>query len=441
VTHVGEIRRAENWGGLGVLAAAALLFSCSISALAEPRDAEARALLRAVVDKLCPAGVDDPATLAATLPDLALSDVQDAGSPEAWRRREIRLVDDAADTAVVIKAFRSGGTLRRLDIEVRTLGDTRPLLLALADTDCTVVHARALRYEEGMAAELLLLAQDLETVTAREPLNPAVPAGTDAQGVTVAHIDSGVNYRLPQIAARLARDEAGRMLGYDFWDLDDRPFDGDTGRSPFFPIRHGTLVASLLLAEAPGVRLLPFRYPRPDMARMADAVAAAQAAGAAIVALPMGSTRQADWIAFEEAARAHPGMLFIVSAGNDGRDIDGKPLYPASLPLDNMIVVTSADAAGYAAPGSNWGAASVDLLVPAEDMAVTGFDGAPTRGSGSSFAVPRLAALAARLKAAHPDWQAKLLKRAIFARAVAQPADAVRAVAVGWIPSPAEIPD
>ncbi len=439
MTRVGEIRRAKNRGGLGVLAAAALLLSGSFSALAEPRDAEARALLRAVVDKLCPAGVDDPATLAATLPDLALSDVQDAGPPEAWRRREVRLVDDAAETAVVIKAFRAGGILRRLDIEVGALGDTRPLLLALTGGDCVVVHARALRYDDGTAAaEVLLLAPDMVTVTGREPLNPPVPAGADAQGVTVAHIDSGVNYLLPQIAARLARDGEGRILGYDFWDLDGRPFDGDTGRSPFFPIRHGTLVASLLLAEAPDVRLLPFRYPRPDMVRMADVVAAAQAAGAAIVALPMGSTRQADWISFEEAARAHPGMLFIVSAGNDGRDIDGRPLYPASLPLDNMIVVTSADAAGYAAPGSNWGAASVDLLVPAEDMAVTGFDGAPTRGSGSSFAVPRVAALAARLKAAHPDWQAKLLKRAIFARAVAPPVDAVRAVAVGWIPSPDE---
>jgi len=421
-----------------LLVAATLLFSFPLSALAEPRDAEARSVVRAVVDKLCTAGVDDPMTLAAALPGLALADVEDAGPAGGWLRREIRLVDAAADRAVVVRALRPGGTLRRLDVELQRLGEDAPLLLALADADCTVIHARALRYEDGTAAELLLLAPDLETVTAREPLNPAVPDGVDPGGVTVAHIDSGVNYLLPQIAVRLARDDAGRILGYDLWDLDGRPFDGDTRRSPFFPIRHGTQVASLLLREAPAVRLLPFRYPRPDMTRLADAVSSAQAAGAAIMAMPLGSTRQADWIAFEEAARAHPGMLFIASAGNDGRDIDAKPLYPASLSLDNMIVVTSADAAGYAAPGSNWGAASVDLLIPAEDMTVTGFDGAPTRGSGSSFAVPRVAALAARLKADHPDWQAAELKRAIFARAVAQPADAVRAVAVGWIPSPAE---
>jgi hypothetical protein len=187
------------------------------------------------------------------------------------------------------------------------------------------------------------------------------------------------------------------------------------------------------------------------MSRMADVVAAAAEAGAGIVMLPMGSTRQGDWLDFEEAARAQPQMLFIVSAGNDGRDIDarassgggaaegragGRPLYPASLPLGNMIVVTSSDAAGVPAPGSNWGAVSVDLLVPAEHRRVTGFDGRPAEGSGSSFAVPRVAALAARLKAAHPDWQAADLKRAIFARAVAPPVEG--AVAVGWIPDPGE---
>ena len=55
------------------------------------------------------------------------------------------------------------------------------------------------------------------------------------------------------------------------------------------------------------------------MARMAGAVEIAAAAGASIVALPMGSRRAEDWTAFAAAAEAHPEMLFVVSAGNDGR--------------------------------------------------------------------------------------------------------------------------
>ena len=183
---------------------------------------------------------------------------------------------------------------------------------------------------------------------------------------------------------------------------------------------------------------MPIRYPRPDMAQMTDAVRIAAAAGARIVAMPMGSRRAEDWTAFEAAAAAHPDVLFIVSAGNDGRDIDAEPVYPAALGLDNMIVVTSADAFGRLASGSNWGAASVDLMVPAEALEVTDYRGARGTASGSSYAVPRVAALAARLQEKHPDWTAPDLKQAVFARAVPPLERGPPRVAVGWIPNPAD---
>ncbi|MEQ8355326.1 MAG: S8 family serine peptidase [Kiloniellaceae bacterium] len=374
--------------------------------------------------------------MAQALPGYVLTELEDAGPPEQWLRRRLRFENAGSDLALDVMAYRSGGVLHRIDIEARALAADRPLTLAILRGDCTVLQARALLYEAGSAQELAILAGNLETEVGREPLNPPVPPGVDVGGVTVAHVDSGVNYLLPRIASRLARDAKGRSLGYDFWDLDDRPFDGDIGRSPFFPQRHGTRVASLLLREAPQVRLVPYRYPRPDLGRMAELVAAAASADAAIVLIPLGSTKRADWEAFEAAARAQPDLLFIVSAGNDGRDIDARPVYPAGLPLDNMIVVTSSDQAGYPAPGSNWGALSVDLMVPAELQSVTGFTGETVEASGSSFAVPRLGALAARLKAAHPGWRAADLKRAIFAHAVPPPPEASGAVARGWIPQP-----
>jgi subtilisin family serine protease len=312
-------------------------------------------------------------------------------------------------------------------------------MVALSGGDCRLQHGRAIRYgPDGTALELVLYSSDLTSVEAVEPLNPPVPAGTDPGGVTVAQIDSGVNYLLPEIAARLARDDEGHPLGADLWDQDGRPFDGDVRGSPFFPIRHGTPVASVLIREAPQVRLVPIRYPRPDMTRMAEAVRLAASAGAGIVAMPMGSRRPEDWTSFADAAAAHPDMLFIVSAGNDGRDIDATPLYPASLPLDNMIVVTSSDDFGRLAPGSNWGAQSVDLMVPAEQLDVVDYRGARGKASGSSFAVPRVAALAARLKSEHPDWTAADLKKALFARAVAPLERGPSPVAAGWIPNPAD---
>ena len=194
-------------------------------------------------------------------------------------------------------------------------------------------------------------------------------------------------------------------------------------------------MASVLVREAPEAALLPFRYPRPEMARMGELVERAAAAGARVLAMPLGSRNPEDWTAFAEALRARPQLLAIVSAGNDGEDIDENPLWPATLDLPNMIVVTSADGFGRLAPGSNWGAASVDLMLPAENVPVIDFRGASGTASGSSYAVPRLAALAARILAERPKLATEELIREIYAQATPSPYEE-DVVAVGWIPDP-----
>lgn len=226
-------------------------------------------------------------------------------------------------------------------------------------------------------------------------LPPAIKPATNTPPVRVALVDSGVNYQLPQINARLARAEDGKLIGYDFWDMDGLPFDShpnDRGGVQ----RHGTRTASLLIKEAPFVELVPYRYPRPDMQRMSDLIVHAEKHGVRIIGLPLGGNRREQWTAFEQAASAHPHILFIASAGNNGRDIDQQPVFPASLPLANMLVVTSADDFGRVAEGVNWGRVSVDYMVPAEQLVALQFDGSEARVAGSSYAVPRAMALAAR---------------------------------------------
>lgn len=151
--------------------------------------------------------------------------------------------------------------------------------------------------------------------------------------------------------------------------------------------------------------------------------------------MPLGSRKAGDWETFEKAANAHPDLLLIVSAGNDGRDIDKTKLWPAALDLPNLIVVTSSDAFGRLAAGSNWGRASVDIMLPAENVPVIDFRGAKGRASGSSYAVPRLAAMAARILADKPTLSGNELKTRIFSRAVRSPYED-DVVAVGWIPDP-----
>ena len=59
--------------------------------------------------------------------------------------------------------------------------------------------------------------------------------------------------------------------------------------------------------------------------------------------MSMGSFDPADWDCFASAAAKHPDILFVVSAGNDGRNLDQAPVFPAALPLENMVTVTSSD--------------------------------------------------------------------------------------------------
>ncbi len=381
---------------------------------------EVEDILRAALALACaepPLAVDD---MAAALPGgaEAVDDkpLEMGGVSFGWRRS----FDFAAGGRLRVIRFAPQGGLRRIDAEYAAPhgGARRPEMAVVAGPDCAVRDARRLTYDaEGRAETIEVLDPAFAPTGVTEPLNPPVPEGVDAVGVTVALIDSGVNYLLPMIAARLARDADGAALGFDYWDLDDRPFDANPARSPFFPQRHGTRVASVILSEAPNVRLIPYRYPRHTPARWADLIADAAAKGARVVNLAMGSNRADDWHGFVAAVKANEHVLFVVSAGNNGRDIDRRPVYPAAFNLDNMIVVTSADGFGAPAPGSNWGKRTVDLAVPGERIPVIDFSGTPTTASGASFAAPRVTALAARLAAAHPDWRAAELKSAIIARA------------------------
>lgn len=405
--------------------------------------------LLAAVESVCGgegvhAGGEEVAVAGATLVDT---------SPLVFRGREVGLrrrfsVVDSSDQ-MLLETIAPDGRLRRVRGEYRVQVGVasprlRPQLLIIADSQCRVQTARRLVYDADGEAEFLeLLTPALDESQTREPLNPPVPdrieveeTATDAPPVAVAIVDAGVNYLLPIIGDRLARDSDGEIFGFDYWDLDRRPFDANPVRSPFFPQRHGTQTASLLLREAPGVNLVPYRYPRPDMMRMAELIDDAAAVGVVILNMSLGSNRPDEWRAFEEAAIAHPEMLFVVSAGNNGRDIDSQPVYPASLELENMLVVSSADPSGRPAQGSNWGRESVDLLVPAEEMLVTDFYGLPRVVSGSSYAATRVSALAACLLRENPEWRAVELKTAIVELAEAPMEENTAYSVHGLLPDP-----
>lgn len=316
-------------------------------------------------------------------------------------------------------------------------GIDQPALRIVLDHQCTLQQARRVEYDANQrAVKLQHLDPQLEPTGPPDWLNPAVPATrvSHSAGLRIGMLDSGVNYLIDEINDRLARNADGSIVGYDFWDMDARPFDANPARSMFQIQRHGTRTASVLLREAPGIQLVPYRYPRPDMSRMQQLVAHASANQVRIIGMPLGSNRYADWAPFAKAAEAHPDILFIASAGNNGRDIDIAPVYPAGLEIDNLLVVTSADDFIRPAERTNYGRIAVDYMLPAEAIEATDFDGTRVAVSGSSYAVPRLVALAARLLAHAPEMSTASLKRQIQQRAVR--ARTGRFVSIGYIGDP-----
>ena len=316
----------------------------------------------------------------------------------------------------------------------------RPLMQMRLLPPCTPVEARMLRRDEaGKVVRIEVLAPDLENIISVEELDPPLPGVIATQHrsgtALLAHVDTGVNYLLQDLWPHVAADADGVLIGYDFWDQDRRPYDIDPRRSPFFPLHHGTTVFSVLAREAPDAGIAIYRFPAEEMCRFSDLIAHMAEHGVRIVNMSMGSSNPADWQCFEVAAARNPQMLFVISAGNDGRDIDRRPVYPAALTLENILVVTSSDDFGRLGRGSNVGAKSVDIMVPAERVEVIDHRGSRAETGGTSYAAPRVAALATRFLMANPKAGTDDIRTFIISRTIPAPG---AALVHGWIPDPTD---
>ena len=308
-----------------------------------------------------------------------------------------------------------------------------PLLLVNVDKKCNIMVSRLIQRDiTGKIFSIDNLSSDLSKVKSSEYFNPPLEKQKPFKGIKVAIVDTGVNYNLDFIADKISRIDESNLTGYDFEDNDSLPYDIDTGRSVFFPMHHGTSVSSIILREAPMSELVVYRFPRSEMCKFENLIEHISVNKIKIVNLSMGSVNKDDWQCFYKAAKSNKNILFFVSAGNDGKNIDFEKIYPASFDLENIIVVTSSDISGNLAQGSNFGSVSVDFLIPGEQIPVIDHRGVKTNAAGSSFAVPRAVAMAIRILSNNTnanilDIKSKLISRAIRSN---------EKVKYGWIPDP-----
>lgn len=342
----------------------------------------------------------------------------------------------SANNSFKLEIIEPAGRSRRTALTASTDADKiQKNIWMILDSDCNPIEAKRIVYDDSNTPLYIqTLDASFEPITDKDWLNPPMPKKGRKDGLRVALVDSGVNYQLDELANSLALNDNDELIGYDFWDNDNTPFDANPARSPFFVQRHGTRTASILLREAPNIALVPYRYPRPDMSRMAQLVAHAAKHDVRIIGMPLGSNSEAEWQAFSNAVKAHPEILFIVSAGNNGRDIDLNPVYPAALEHSNILVVTSANDFIEPADRTNYGKASVDYLLPAEEIIATDFNGEEIQVSGSSYAVSRLTAMAARLLMNDQSMSIDTLKTRISSHSVK--ASTMPYVSTGYIGDP-----
>ncbi len=228
------------------------------------------------------------------------------------------------------------------------------------------------------------------------------------EGVTVAVIDTGVEVAHPLLDGRLGLP--GRNLltgGEDIADLGDG-LDNDADGITDEMTGHGTHVAGIIAQVAPGATILPIKALDSDGSgeafRVARAIFFAIDAGADVINLSLGSTRDTRVIADAVAEARAAGIVVVAAAGNADRAT------PVEFPAadDNVIGIAATDAGDRKSTFSNYHA-GVDLSAPGTDIASAYPGQTYAVWSGTSMSTPFVAAGAALLLEQNPSWSPERL--------------------------------
>lgn len=254
-------------------------------------------------------------------------------------------------------------------------------------------------------------------------------ATTGSPGVTVAVIDTGVDYSHPDLAPVIWANPAETVNGIDD---DKNGYIDDTrgwnfvskNNNPMDDHGHGTHCAGTIGAVGnngigvAGVtwkcRIMPLKFLNSQgNGYTSDAISAilyANKMGVPIISNSWGGFQSQSLRDAIEASSA----VVICAAGNSGANSDTNPVYPAAYPSNTIISVAATDYNDKLASFSNYGTTSVDLAAPGVRIYST----APGAGykymNGTSMATPFVSGVAALIKSQNPSLTNSQIKSRIL---------------------------
>ena len=311
---------------------------------------------------------------------------------------------------------------------------TKPVIEIRSNKSCSLENIRKIIYDKkNVPLEIQTINLKLNVIENHQYLNPKPPVLKSKYNKNmVALIDTGVNYTLKKLYKNIAVKN-NEILGYDFWDSDNKPYDSDPRQNPFYPRHHGTTVFSVIANEAPETSIAIYRFPALSMCKFQNMIEHINKNSIRLVNISMGSSKKSDWLCFKIAATKYKNIIFVVSAGNNGFDIDQNLIYPASFDLNNIITVTSSDQNGRLGRGSNFGKKSVDFMIPAERVEVLDHRGIKAFTGGTSYAAPRMTAMISRYLEKNPNKSVQDIINVLKKRSIKTNQNLTK---YGWIPDP-----
>ena len=262
--------------------------------------------------------------------------------------------------------------------------------------------------------------------------------------VIVASIDTGVDYTHPDLAANMWRNPyeiAGNHIDDDGNGYVDDVYGIDTvnhDSNPYDDQGHGTHTSGTIAAVGNNNEgVVGVNWNAKILAcKFLDASGSGTDAGAIecfdyvnfirargenlrVTSNSWGSARGSEQVSplLKSAidAAGSLGIVNVFGAGNDGTDNDAIPFDPASYDSSSIVSVASSGPTDRRSFFSNYGATSVDLAAPGEDILSTVPGGDYDYMSGTSMATPHVAGVAALLMKLDPTLTAEAVRALLMA--------------------------